>query len=93
MKILTFKQQSRIYKCVVEIIKVLATIGTEEATDAICDVYTIAAITGNKQMIKLLRGASRIKPVTAATLSKWSKEEVLSYIKLLEEIVDGEADK
>lgn len=93
MRFITGRRQAQIYQAIVEIIKVLSSVDTVEATDAICDAYNITYIVGGKQMTKLLRGANRIKPVTANTMSKWGNDEVLSYIQLLEEIVDQETSK
>lgn len=90
MKLITGKSQVEAFKRIVEIIKVLATIEGDEADFAIGDVYALAGIVGNKEMMKILRGGIKIKPVTNSSMVKWSKDDMLAYIRLLEDMVDRE---
>lgn len=88
MRFVTYKSQCKAFKSLVEIIKVLSKVEGVEATDAICDAYKIADIVGGTQMLKHLRGGTKIKRVTVASKAEWSKEEMLNYILLLEEMVE-----
>ena len=91
MRLITFKRQCKVFKALIEILKVLVTVEGVEADDAICDVYRIAEIVGGKEMLKHLRGGARIKRVTNGAMKEWSKDEMLRYIRLLEEMVEQEA--
>ena len=90
MRVMTFKQQQKVFKSLVEIIKVLATVEGEEADDAIGDVYKIADLVGGKQMTKALRGGTKIR-MNNITLAKWSKDDMASHSTALEEIIERES--
>lgn len=54
MKIISREDQQKVYKHLVEIIKVLATVDGDEATDAICGAYQIAGLVGGGEMIRAM---------------------------------------
>ena len=56
MKIIYREFQQDIYKNLVEILKVLAKVHTEEATDAIVDVFEIATIVGVDEELEKVSG-------------------------------------
>lgn len=89
MRIVTGKDQARVFRALVEIIKVLATCEGTEADYAIGDVYMIASVVGGKQMTKILRGGAKVRMNNVA-LTKWKKDEMVAYIKLLEEMVEND---
>lgn len=89
MKVMFYKDQCAIFKSLVEIIKVLAKTEGVEAVDAICDAYRIADVTGGAEMLRMLRGGTHVKRVTRGRMKTWSKDEMLSYIILLEDMVEG----
>ena len=90
MKVMMFKNQQKVFKSLVEIIKVLATCEGDEADDAICEVYRIADLVGGKQMTKALRGGAKIR-MNNITLAKWSKDDMANHIRALEEIIERES--
>lgn len=90
LRVLTFKKQNKVFQALIEIIKVLATVEGREADYAIGDVYRIASIVGGKEMTKALRGGTKIR-MNNITLAKWSKDDMASHIKALEEIIERES--
>ena len=90
LRVLTFKKQQKVFKSLIEIIKVLATVEGREADYAIGDVYRIASIVGGKPMTKALRGGAKIR-MDNITLTKWSKDDMANHIKALEEIIERES--
>lgn len=92
MRLITCKSQSRVFKSLVEIIKVLATCEGDAADDAIGDVYLIAYLVGGEEMARIFRGGAEVR-MGNVTLTKWSKKEMASYIRLLEEIIERERNK
>ena len=90
LRILTFKKQSKVFKSLIEIIKVLATVEGREADYAIGDVYMIASIVGGNEMIKALRGGSKVR-MNNVTLSTWSKDDMAAHIRALEDIIERES--
>ena len=89
LRVVTFKQQNKVFQSLIEIIKVLATVEGREADYAIGDVYRIASIVGGKDMTKALRGGAKIR-MNNITLTEWSKEDMLKHIEALEEIIERE---
>ena len=89
MRVIMFKNQQKVFKSLIEIIKVLATCEGEDADYAIGDVYRIAELVGGKQMTKALKGGSKIR-MNNITLSKWSKDDMAAHIQALEEIIESE---
>ena len=89
MRVIMFKNQQKVFKSLIEIIKVLATCEGEDADYAIGDVYRIAELVGGKQMTKALKGGSKIR-MNNITLSKWSKDDMAAHIQALEEIIERE---
>lgn len=59
MKILYKEFQRDIYKCLVNILCVLVTVPTDEATDAICDAYKIARLTGIEKELDKIGGTEK----------------------------------
>ena len=90
MRVISYKSQCSVFKSLVDIIKVLAKTEGDEAVDAICEVYRIADITGGTEMMRMLRGGTGVKRVTQEKMNGWSKDEMIRYIKLLEDMVDSE---
>ena len=90
IRIIPFKEQQKVFKSLIEIIKVLAVCEDGEADYAIGDVYRIAQIVGGKEMTKALRGGAKIR-MNNITLSKWSKDDMVAHIQALEEIIDRES--
>ena len=91
MRVITSKGQAKAYKSITEVLKLLATVEGEEADYCIGDMYAIAGIVGGKQMVKLLHGGMTVKHVTNSAMHKWSKEELIEYIRLLEEWQEAQA--
>jgi len=90
MKVIMFKNQQKVFKSLIEIVKVLATVEGEAADDAIGDVYRIADLVGGKQMTKALKGGTKIR-MNNITLAKWSKDDMANHIRALEEIIERES--
>lgn len=90
MRVIMFKNQQKVFKSLIEIIKVLAVCEAGEADYAIGDVYRIAQIVGGKEMTKALRGGSKVR-MNNITLSKWSKDDMAAHIRALEEIIERES--
>lgn len=90
LRVVTFKQQNKVFQSLIEIIKVLAKCEGSEADDAIGDVYRIAQLVGGNQMTKALRGGAKIR-LGNTTFTKWSKDEMAAHIQALEEIIERES--
>ena len=90
LRVMTFKKQQKVFKSLIEIIKVLATCEGEDADYAIGDVYMIASIVGGNEMTKALRGGSKVR-MNNVTLSTWSKDDMANHIRALEDIIEKES--
>lgn len=92
MRFITYKGQTRVFRALIDIIKVLAKIEGEnlEADDAIGEIYMIAHTVGGKEMSRLLKGGTSHMRMNNATMTRWSRSEMATYIKLLEEIIEEE---
>lgn len=89
MRFITYKKQCRVFKALIEMLKVISASDHDDANFTIGEAYQIAYIVGGKQMAKLIQGGTKLR-LYNTTLTKWNKEEMAKYIRLLEEIIEEE---
>ena len=92
MRLLLRKHQCKAYKALSNILICLAKTEGNEATDAICEVYKLTGIVGGQEMLKFMYGGKPIKTSTTSAMRSWSKDEMISYIKMLEDLVERYQD-
>ena len=93
MRLIIRRDQQRIFRGIVEIVKVLAKNDESEAADAIVDAYRIAGIVGGDEMVRALGGGMNIRKLSKAIMDKRKKADLIEYIRLLEYHLEEETKR